>query len=119
MRTGANNADIHPRVTASDGAAKRWDSSGAGTCFRENKNVRKRIVSSVRTTARPSPGSHWMDLEQIATVEVTSEDPDFPIESALGADGGPGWRASQKGKQFTKMIGGHLPNRSHAGYQSP
>jgi len=45
-----------------------------------------------------------MDLGQIATVEVTSEDPDFPIESALIADGGPGWRASQKGEQQIRLI---------------
>jgi len=47
---------------------------------------------------------HWMDLGRIATVEVTSEDPKFPIESAFGADGGPGWRASQKGEQQIRLI---------------
>lgn len=45
-----------------------------------------------------------MDLRQIATLEVTSEDPDFPIESAFGADSGPGWRASQKGEQQIRLI---------------
>jgi hypothetical protein len=66
--------------------------------------VRKRIVSSVQTIARPSSGAHWMDLGQIATVEVTSEDPAFPIESFFTADGGPGWRASQKGEQQIRLI---------------
>ena len=65
--------------------------------FIENKRVRKRIVSSVQTVAGSSPFSHWMDLGQIATVEVTSEDPKFPVESVFTTDGGPGWRASQKG----------------------
>jgi hypothetical protein len=45
-----------------------------------------------------------MDLGQIATVEITSEDPDFPIESALSANSGPGWRASQKGEQQIRLI---------------
>jgi uncharacterized protein (DUF736 family) len=45
-----------------------------------------------------------MDLGLIATVEVTSEDPDFPIESALSANSGPGWRASQKGEQHIRLI---------------
>jgi hypothetical protein len=45
-----------------------------------------------------------MDLEQIATVEVTSEDPAFPIESAFSAGGGPGWRASQKGQQQIRLV---------------
>jgi hypothetical protein len=45
-----------------------------------------------------------MDLGQIATVEVTSEDPDFPIESVFSANNGPGWRASQKGEQQIRLI---------------
>lgn len=39
----------------------------------------------------------------MATVEVTSEDPNFPIESVFSADG-PGWRASQKGEQQVRLI---------------
>ena len=46
----------------------------------------------------------WLDLDQIATVEVTSEDPSFPIESAFSPNGGPGWRASQKGAQQIRII---------------
>jgi hypothetical protein len=45
-----------------------------------------------------------MDLGQIATVEVTSEDPGFPIESVFNATAGPGWRASQKGEQQIRLI---------------
>lgn len=46
----------------------------------------------------------WLDLEGIATVEVTSEDPDFPIESALAAREGPGWRAAEPGKQIVRIV---------------
>jgi hypothetical protein len=45
-----------------------------------------------------------MDLGQIATVEVTSEDPRFPIESVFATEGGPGWRASQEGEQEIRLI---------------
>jgi hypothetical protein len=45
-----------------------------------------------------------MDLGQIATVEVTSEDPAFPIESVFSTDGNPGWQASQKGEQQIRLI---------------
>jgi hypothetical protein len=72
--------------------------------FRENRNVRKRIVTSDRTIAKPRAGSEWLDLGQLATVEVTSEDPNFPIESVFSAEGGPGWRASQKGEQQIRLI---------------
>jgi hypothetical protein len=57
---------------------------------------------------RAQPGSEsdqgWLDLEQIATVEVTSEYPGFPIESAFGVIEGPGWRASEKGEQQIRII---------------
>ena len=46
----------------------------------------------------------WLDLDQIATVEVTSEDPSFPVESAFRANEGPGWRASEKGEQRIRII---------------
>jgi hypothetical protein len=46
----------------------------------------------------------WLDLEPIATVEVTSEAPGFPIENALGSDDGPGWRASGGGEQKVRII---------------
>ena len=45
----------------------------------------------------------WLDLRQIATVEATSEDPSFPVESLLATSGGWGWRASQKGEQRVRI----------------
>ena len=61
-------------------------------------------MSSSQTTAKPRPGPQWLDLGQLATVEVTSEDPNFPIEFAFSAEGGPGWRASQTGQQQIRLI---------------
>jgi hypothetical protein len=46
-----------------------------------------------------SEQQHWLDLESLAQVEVTSEASEFPIESALGVAGGQGWRASEAGAQ--------------------
>jgi hypothetical protein len=40
----------------------------------------------------------------MATVEVTSEDPNFPIEAVFTSHGGSGWRASQKGEQTIRLI---------------
>ena len=40
----------------------------------------------------------------MATVEVTSEDPNFPIESVFSSDSGPGWRASNQGDQQIRLI---------------
>ena len=46
----------------------------------------------------------WLDLEEVAKVEVTWEDPSFPVESALVSGKGPGWRAAQRGKQIIRII---------------
>jgi hypothetical protein len=58
------------------------------------------------TTIRPEQSSEqeWLELEQMAKVEITSEDPNFPIESALVSGTGPGWRAAEKGKQIVRII---------------
>jgi uncharacterized protein (DUF736 family) len=55
-------------------------------------------------SGRPQTGQGWLDLEQFATVEVTSEEPHFPIESVFSSEDGPGWRASQKGVQHIRII---------------
>jgi len=52
---------------------------------------------------RSKSAERWLDLEHMATVEATSEDPDFPIESAF-VSGGRGWRASGKGEQQIRII---------------
>lgn len=66
--------------------------------------MRKRIVGPHGAGAGGESEQGWLDLEQIATVEVTSEHPGFPIESALASRLGPGWRASQKGAQQIRII---------------
>jgi hypothetical protein len=62
-----------------------------------NEIMRKRIVGPHHSQQDQSIRG-WLDLEQIATVEVMSEDPSFPIESAFGPDDGPDWRAFQSGR---------------------
>jgi uncharacterized protein (DUF736 family) len=66
--------------------------------------MRKRIVGSGPSQPPGESDQGWLDLDQIATVEVTSEDPSFPIESVFSSNHGPGWRASQKGEQQIRII---------------
>ncbi len=65
--------------------------------------MRKRIIGHgpVDVTAA-EPG--WLDLEHLAQVEITSEDVDCPIESALIPGTGTGWRAAQPGKQTIRLL---------------
>lgn len=67
--------------------------------------MRKRIVEQA--------GSHDQDtgvkdrslpLEQIASVEVTSEDLGHPIEAALSESGTSGWRAGSGGEQRVTLL---------------
>src|SRR5215831_1406243 len=64
--------------------------------------MRKRIVAPTPTTAHTE--ETWLDLERAATVEVTSEDKDFPIESSLSIEPRQGWRASQPGAQTIRLV---------------
>ena len=64
--------------------------------------MRKRIVTPTPTTARVQ--KEWLDLERAATVEVTSEDKDFPIESSLSIEPRQGWRAAQPGAQTIRLV---------------
>ena len=65
--------------------------------------MRKRIIGhGPRDVAAAEPG--WLDLEHLAQVEITSEDADYPIESALISDIGSGWRAAQPGEQTIRLL---------------
>lgn len=52
----------------------------------------------------PLGDESWMDVEGIASVEVSSEDSDHPIESALLLEGKRGWRAVHPGMQKIRLI---------------
>jgi hypothetical protein len=66
--------------------------------------MRKRITGPERVPLDAQPDERWLDLERIAAVEVTSEDPAFPVESSLRPTGGPGWRASEPGAQKIRIV---------------
>ena len=64
--------------------------------------MRKRIATPTPETAHAQ--EDWLDLERAATVEVTSEDKDFPIESSLSIEPRQGWRAAQPGAQTIRLV---------------
>lgn len=65
--------------------------------------MRKRIVEKRTAVPATGPDLGWLDLSELASVEVTSEDPAFPVESAFDP-GGPGWRAGKPGEQEIRLI---------------
>ena len=52
----------------------------------------------------PAPEDEWLDLEQLAQVELTSEASEYPIEAALVPGTGAGWRAAQPGTQTIRLL---------------
>jgi len=65
--------------------------------------MRKRISSQPHRENRLA-NAHWLDLEALARVEVTSEDAAHPIESALLPVGATGWRAESPGEQTVRLL---------------
>ena len=64
--------------------------------------MRKRIISF--ELRRPTTTEEaWLDLDKMASVELTSEDPVFPIESAVKPKR-PGWRAAEAGEQTIRLA---------------
>lgn len=68
--------------------------------------MRKRIISTIP----PGPAhtsADWLPLEQIATVEVTSEETSNPVEDALLPGAEAGWLASAPGEQTVRLVFDH------------
>ena len=65
--------------------------------------MRKRLITPTLETVRPH-GEGWLDLERAAAVEVTSEEENFPIESALVLGETRGWRAAIPGTQTIRLV---------------
>ncbi len=69
--------------------------------------MRKRIIAGA--DARPPEGqtrldeSAWLDVERVAVVELSSEDPAHPIEAALAEGPSTGWRAGAPGPQTVRF----------------
>jgi hypothetical protein len=64
--------------------------------------MRKRIVGAGSSSGE-SAITQWLDVARHAEVEVTSEDPAHPIESALQPGGMVGWRAGEPGAQTVRL----------------
>jgi len=59
--------------------------------------------ASAKTEVDTSSLSSWLDLDKIARVELTSEDPEHPFEEALRTDTSQGWKASTPGPQVLRL----------------
>ena len=65
--------------------------------------MRKRLVTPTLETVQSS-GEAWLDIEGAAIVEITSEEKDYPVESAFVLGEAQGWRAAEPGPQTIRLL---------------
>jgi hypothetical protein len=65
--------------------------------------VRKRIITDLVSPDAQPAEPDWLDLAAVASVEVTSENPNHPVEAAFLASGS-GWRAAEPGAQTLRLV---------------
>jgi hypothetical protein len=65
--------------------------------------MRKAPISGFGTSSGLSSPGSWLDIEKIATAELSSEDPEHPFERALRTDTATGWRALDPGPQLIRL----------------
>ncbi len=64
--------------------------------------MRKRIIKS--SAAIPVDEYPALDIAKLAVAELSSEDPEYPIEGAIDLLGGDGWRAAEDGSQTIRLL---------------
>jgi hypothetical protein len=57
------------------------------------------LIKHIHSRTSPVATTEWLNLAEDVTVELTSEDPEWPIERALLFDRTGGWRAGAPGPQ--------------------
>ena len=65
--------------------------------------MRKKIIDQNLHQPSATNNKEWLNLEQLVQIELTSEDPQHPIESALTINNGNGWCAQHPGKQTIRL----------------
>jgi|SRR5271155_2557306 hypothetical protein len=65
--------------------------------------MRKRLITPIPQNV-PLPDEGWLNLDGAAVVEVTSEEKEYPVESALVSGEMRGWRAADSGAQTIRLV---------------
>jgi hypothetical protein len=69
--------------------------------------MEKEIIGQGAKPGKSHEDVQWLDLESMARVQLTSEDPSFPIENALSTNperNEMGWRAAAPGPQTIALV---------------
>jgi|ERR1022692_386113 hypothetical protein len=66
--------------------------------------MRKRLITPIPISDAPPLDEGWLELDSAASVEVTSEEKEHPVESALVLGEMRGWRAATSGTQVIRLL---------------
>jgi hypothetical protein len=66
--------------------------------------MQKKIISGSYQEPETLIKNNWLNIENIAEVEITSENKLHPIESALILDSSSGWIAGEEGLQTIRIV---------------
>lgn len=75
-------------------------SNQGGALYSGQENMIKRITA-VHDDPRVTP--RWLELDEVAEVDVSSEEPTSPIEGAFASDAPAGWCAAVPGPQSVRL----------------
>lgn len=67
----------------------------------------KEIVGNEKSADKKDHGGNWLPLEEIARAQLTSEDPEFPLENAVSLNAEcneKGWMAKDPGAQTITLT---------------
>jgi hypothetical protein len=65
--------------------------------------MRKRLISPIPERVRPHDEG-WIDVDAATVVGVSTEEKDYPIDSALLTHETRGWRAAEPGTQTVRLM---------------
>jgi hypothetical protein len=68
-----------------------------------NYVMRKRLITLIPQAGAPHDEG-WLNLDLLAVVEVTSEEKEYSVESALVSGQTRGWRAADSGTQTIRLV---------------
>lgn len=70
----------------------------------EALEMRKKIINGSDQRLETLTEDNWLNIQNIAEVEITSENEHHPIESALILDSSSGWVAGEEGMQTIRVV---------------
>ena len=74
------------------------------TCILSARRIGDPMIKRIRPDTPSVAREEWRNLDDEVEVELTSEDPDWPIERALLGQATSGWRAKAPGPQTIRLA---------------